>query len=487
VVSVQKSASVSSVDAGGDVTYTLAVTNAGTGPTQSDTLVLDPLPAGTTLVGTPSCPTSLPTGVTCTSSEVSYNGVTAVSWQLGPGIAAGAAPIDLTLEVQATGATSTIVNTAEYSGDGCSTGPMCPSNEVTVSVVQLPPTPVTFASFTVVKSASVSSLTAGSTTPVVFTLTAHNTSTVSSTEPLVITDTVPAGTTYVAGSASCPAGLSSTSTPSCTVAYDSSTGTLTWTIGAGVAAGASEAVSFSVTLNPGTSTTAVTNTGTWTGQGCATTAGCATNTVTISVAAVKAAGSGSWSFTKAVSASSVVVGSTTVLTYTITGTNVGTAATTAPAVVTDTVPAGTTYVAGSATCSASGVTCSVSYDAASGVITWVIGPGAAAGATVRLSFATTADQADPVGTSISNTAYWSGPGCATTGGCATNPVSTSVVSGASPAPALKGSSGGAIPGATSVHTGEPWAGADRWAGLVAALGGVLLVAGGRRRRRARTA
>jgi uncharacterized repeat protein (TIGR01451 family)/fimbrial isopeptide formation D2 family protein len=480
-VQVVKSASTGSVQSGSDLTYTLAVSNTGTGPTQATTLVLDPLPAGTSLVGTPSCPTSLPNGVTCQASTLTYNGTTAVDWQLGPGIPVGGAPIDLTFEVEATGSTSTIVNVGKYSGDGCATGPMCSTNQVTVTVTQPPPIPVQQATFTVTKSASVSSIASGSATPITYTLTATNTSTVSSASSVVITDAIPTGTSYVAGSASCPSGLSATSTPSCTVSYDAATGQVTWTLGSGVAAGASEALSFSVTLNAGTSGGAsVVNTAVWTGPGCTTTGGCDTNTVTIPVVVTAPAGTGAWRWTKTASTSSVTAGSGATIRYVLTGTNVGTVATTAPAVVTDTVPAGTVYVPGSATCTGS---CTVSYDAATGVITWTVAAGVPAGATVTLGFAVTLSPTAAAGTTITNTARWTGQGCATAGGCTTDTATTGV-SAAAPSPRIAGGSGSQpIPGATTVHTGEPWAGASRWAGLVLALGGLLLAAGLVRRRR----
>jgi len=483
IVQVQKSASAASVNSGSTITYTLAVSNTGTGPTQNDTLVLDTVPSGATLVGTPACPATLPSGVTCTASEQSYGGITAVSWQLGPGIAAGSAPIDLTFEVQATGSTTTIVNTAQFSGDGCAAGPMCSTNQVTVNVNQLPPTPVVFASFTVTKSASVSSINAGSPTPITYTLSAVNTASVASTEPLVLTDTVPAGTTYVAGSAACPTGSSSTSTPSCTVTVSGST--ITWTIGPGVPAGATEAVSFSVTLATG-ATTSIVNTAAWSGQGCSTAGGCSTNTVTVPIVVTQAAGSAAWDFTKTASSVTVTAGSGAHLTYTITGTNIGSAATTTDAVVTDTVPSGTTYVPGSAACSApSGVGCTVSYDSSTQTMTWTIGPGVSQGKSVVLSFATVLAATATPGTTITNTARWSGQGCGSAGGCPTNTANTTVRPAAS-TPALKSGGGSAVvPGATLVHTGEPWAGAGRWAGLLAAAGGLLLVGGVVRRRRAR--
>lgn len=58
---------------------------------------------------------------------------------------------------------------------------------------------------------------------------------------VVITDVIPTGTTYVAGSAAC------TGTP-CTASYDAATKTVTWAVG-DLAAGASRAVSFQVTID----------------------------------------------------------------------------------------------------------------------------------------------------------------------------------------------------------------------------------------------
>ncbi len=105
-----------------------------------------------------------------------------------------------------------------------------------------------------------------------------------------------------------------------------------------------------------------------------------------------------------------------VITYTITATNGGTGASTVS--VTDSVPAGTSYVAGSATHGATITGSSISWTSPT-----VVAPN---GGTASFSF-----QVDVTNGSaaISNTADWTGPGCATspTTPCTTNPVTTDVI------------------------------------------------------------
>ena len=132
--------------------------------------------------------------------------------------------------------------------------------------------------------------------------------------------------------------------------------------------------------------------------------------------------------TKSASPSSLVLGSTTPIVYTLTVTNTGTAATTQPIVVTDAAPSGTTLVAGSPVCATGGPpACSVSVDG-SGTITWTIPPGVGPGGVYTLTFSVTANAADAVGT-ITNTGSWSGPGCGAPAAagpttCPTNTVDT---------------------------------------------------------------
>ncbi len=96
------------------------------------------------------------------------------------------------------------------------------------------------ASFNVTKTTTSTGVTAGSNTPIAYTLTAQNLGGVSGN--VTVSDAAPAGTTYVAGSATCP-GVSAPET--CGVTNNS--GTLTWTL-TNVAGGTSAALTFSVTV-----------------------------------------------------------------------------------------------------------------------------------------------------------------------------------------------------------------------------------------------
>jgi hypothetical protein len=125
-------------------------------------------------------------------------------------------------------------------------------------------------------------------------------------------------------------------------------------------------------------------------------------------------------------------------------------------------------------------------------ITWVI-TSLAAGATDDLTFAV---QVNPGtgGTHILNTGVFTEPGCTTAGGCSTNttdnpvppptapqaPTTTTTV----PTTTVETAATGTIAGASSIHTGEPWAGSTPYVLVVLAFGFSLLGLGAVRRRRA---
>ncbi len=137
-----------------------------------------------------------------------------------------------------------------------------------------------------------------------------------------------------------------------------------------------------------------------------------------------AAGTPAVSVVKSVSPTgSVVIGSNTPLVYTLAVSNTGTAATTAPIVVTDQAPTGTTLVAGSPACATGGPpACSVSTSGA-GLITWTIPPGVGVNQHYTLTFSVTINSSDSAG-NITNAGSWDGPSCATT--CSTNTVVTPI-------------------------------------------------------------
>ncbi len=130
------------------------------------------------------------------------------------------------------------------------------------------------ASFNVTKTTTSLGVTAGSTTPIDYTLSAQNLGAVVGN--VTVTDAAPAGTSYVADSAQCSAVVAP---ETCTVADNG--GTLTWTL-TNVPGGASATLTFSVTVPIGYASPTVGNTASWSGPGCATSA-CSTNSVSTPV------------------------------------------------------------------------------------------------------------------------------------------------------------------------------------------------------------
>jgi uncharacterized repeat protein (TIGR01451 family) len=197
-----------------------------------------------------------------------------------------------------------------------------------------------------------------------------------------------------------------------------------------------------------------------------------------------------------VSGSSVSPGQT--VTYDLTLDNAGTAPASA-VVVTDAVPAGTTYVPASASC---GVVPTCVVTVVNGVITWTgVDVPPASGQTpgsVVLSFEATVDNTVTNGQVIPNTASFTNNHTAscTTSTCPTNTVTLNAVVPASssstpppppPPPPVAAASSPApkplpIVAATEVHTGKPWAGARPYEIIVVAFG-ILLMAFGFLRRR----
>jgi uncharacterized repeat protein (TIGR01451 family) len=173
----------------------------------------------------------------------------------------------------------------------------------TATVVGSPPdsiTPVTdsaalslpVTSVSVVTSASPSSaVTAGSTVPIVYTMTVTNNGTATTTAPIVVTDSTPDGSTLIGDSPGCVF----SATPPCAGTVNGST--ITWTVPAGVAPGASYTLTYAVTANPTDRTGTITDTASWSGPSCGTPVAvtapvvtCPTNTVTTPVTAAPVTG-----------------------------------------------------------------------------------------------------------------------------------------------------------------------------------------------------
>ena len=402
------------------VVYGLTVKNTSAAlATTGGVTITDTIPTGTTYVpGSATCVTggALPT---CNATESG----TTVSFAIGSQLAANASyVVSFAVTVDANDPAETIPNLATWSGPGCqptNDSETCQTNKVYIVV--------TNPSLTVVKSANTGAVTAGQAAPVVYTLLVSNPANQTSPSPtesgVTVTDVVPSGLTYV--SESCGA-LTASSTPSCTSSYDTTTRTVSYTLGFPIAVGASYPLTFTATVNAG-DTASIVNTGSWTGPGCTPAAGtttCATNTVIITVA--------NFTVSKSDSAGSNSVNPGDVVYYTLSAKNIGTGP--GSITVTDAVPTGTTLTTPAPACPANTAsTCSVSVTGSS--ISWVI-TSLAAGATYDLTFAVKVN-AGTGGTHILNTGVFTEPGCTTAGGCSTNttdnPVPPPTGSGAPPA------------------------------------------------------
>jgi len=470
IKSIKSPASPVSLAAGSatPVVYELAIENTGVLATPSGITVTDAAPVHTTYVaGSAACLSG--SSPACTANESA--GV--VTFTLAAGFASGATYlVSFAVTVDATAPAGTITNTATYTGPGCH-----PSDDSSTCSTL----PVTFTVFvnpvvTVSKTANTSAVTAGQAAPVTYTLTATNTSSVPTNKATVITDTVPSGLTYVSGSAKCG------STPSCTATFDASTQTVTFTLGSGIPAGASESVTFQGTVNS-TDTTSISNTASYTGNctPAAPATTCQAGPVIITVA--------NFTVSKSDSAGSNSVNPGDVVTYTLAAKNTGTGP--GSITVTDAAPTGTTLTTPAPACPANTAsTCSVTVTGSS--ISWVI-TSLAAGATDNLTFAVEVNPGTG-GTHILNTGLFTEPGCTTVGGCSTNTTDNPVPPPTQPGtpttttttvpPSVKTAARGAIQGATTVHTGEPWAGSTPYVVTVGAFGLSLLGFGVVRRRRA---
>ena len=268
-----------------------------------------------------------------------------------------------------------------------------------------------------------------------------------------------------------PTNVTLSGTPACTTVASGDTCAViaegaTLTMHVHLATGDSAKADFDAVV-AASDTTSVTNTATIT-KGACTTAAC-TSSVTNPVVVLSVVKSST-------PRPHSVVPLTTQVTYMLTATDSGTAPTT-PVTLSDTVPFGTTYVPGSATCGGQ-PGCSVRE--AAGTITWsgvVVQPGTSHA--LALSFAVVVDRTNTTGEKIANTATFTNdgtPSC-TTSTCATNTV-TLTVSAKSSAPSHSTPpTVSPIPAATTPHTGMPFAGSLPFelAGIVAGLG--LLGAG----------
>ncbi|MDC8011447.1 DUF11 domain-containing protein [Tahibacter soli] len=357
-LTVVKTASASNFVVNVPASYTLTVTNTGTAATTRDATVSDTVPA-TLTIGTP-----LPAGCAATGQVVTCT--------IAAGLATGS-PVNFVIPVTPTAAASgtTVSNTATVQGGG---DPSCPGATQCTSTVDVP---VNAPRLTVVKTASASNFVVG--VPASYTLTVTNTGSAATTAGATVSDTVPASLTLGTMPAGCAA----------------SGQLVTCAIPTGLAVGANVAFTIPVTPTPAASGTTVSNTATVSGGGDPTCPADATHCTSTTNTPVNAP---QLTIVKTASASNFAVG--VAASYTLTVTNTGSAATTADATVSDTVPASLTLGTMPAGCANSGQ-----------VVTCTIPTGLAVGANVAFTIPVTPTAAAMP--SVTNTATVSGGGDAT--------------------------------------------------------------------------
>jgi uncharacterized repeat protein (TIGR01451 family) len=351
--------------------YSIAVSNSGTAATFGTITVTDTLPVGLTFNAASG------TGWTCTGSGQTATCTSTTS------IAAGAAGNAITLVVNATGSPGSLTNSVSASGGGATNTP------VATDPTTLAGTPV----LAIAKS-HVGSFVAGSTGT--YTIAVSNSGNVATSGTVTVTDTLPTGLTFDAGSGAGWACTSAGATVTCT----SST--------AIAAAGSASAIS--LVVNVATNAPAsVTNSANASGGG-ATNTPVATDPTAIvnSVLAISKTHAGNFT-------------AGTTGTYAIAVSNTGTAATSGTITVTDTLPTGLTFNAASGT----GWTCSAAGAVVTCTSTTSIGAGAA-GAPIAL----VANVAATAPASVTNSAT------ATGGGAANTPVTTDPTTIVSPSLAI---------------------------------------------------
>lgn len=454
------------------ITYTLAVTNAGLLPAK-DVVVNDAIPAGATYV----------MGSAAGSPNVTFDGST-LTWTISSVPAeASTVPgeVDLSFQVTVNASDpdgSTIVNQASFenvnTGD-CTPNPassgFCLTNQVSNPVLA----PIVNA----VKSSSPAS---GSTVPagsqVTYTISLTNAGHAGATE--TVADVVPTGTTFV----------------SATAGGADNAGTVTWTnvsVPAGTTSANPVQVSFVVTVDladangtliPNHAIFDNNNTPTCITSGDTSASTCDTNTVTLTV--VKPVINVVKSEPTPGDGQSVTAGQSAPITYNLSVSNTGLQDAT-DLTVTDVIPAGATYVPGSANLGGT-------FDSTTHTVTWALAtvPAAVdgvAGVVEPLSFQVTVNASDANGSTITNQAAFSDVNTvnctagAASGTCLTNKVSNPVIAitpTSSTAPQV-------APTTTVPKPALAFTGANARALVLFAVtlvgSGLLLVILGRRRRR----
>jgi len=343
-LTIAKTVDKAEVVDGDTVRYTMTLTNIG-GPAITVNQVADTLPSGFTYVTgtTTGLTTNNPTGTTGT-----------ITWSTGgPWTLPASGTLTLSFDATASSTDGTYTNSASF------TPASYPVRTVTGTAQ------VKVRHLTITKSVTPTSVVAGAT--VTYTMTLTNTG--STAVPVTrVTDTLPAGFTYVTGSYGGTLGVSA----------DPSIGgqVLTWNGAWSILAGSSRTVTFSATASSVDGT--YDNNCTFTPTGFPVRSSGATAPVTVIHLGL----------TKSVSPSSVVAGGT--VTYTMTLSNTGSIAVPVTQ-ITDTLPSGFTYVAGSY-----GGTLGVSANPSgtTGTITWNGSWSIPAGSSRTVTFSATASSTD---------------------------------------------------------------------------------------------
>ncbi|MDI9569429.1 MAG: carboxypeptidase regulatory-like domain-containing protein [Pseudomonadota bacterium] len=345
-LTISKAGNPATVNLGGEITYTITYKNTGTAAA-NNVVITDTIPANTSFKSA--------------SDGVSPAGGV-VTWNIGTVDAGVEGQRQLVVTVANKLPDQTNIANSIYSITSDQTGKVEGAQPVSTKVNA----PV----LTVDKVAPVSVKAGGEIT---YTINYNNTGNMAATG-VVIVDTIPEDTTYVANSAS-NGGV-----------YDPQAKTVTWNI-ASLAANTSDSVSFKVTVKtPLADGTKITN--------------AAYSIQSTQTAQVKGQSKEStveskpeFQLTKTATPNPVIIGKE--LTYELTVTNVGTANATG-VVIRDTVPANTTYKAGSA---------SDGGTESGGVVTWNLTDGLAMGATKKVTFKVTVGDALSDKAKIKNETY----------------------------------------------------------------------------------
>src|SRR5438034_1101136 len=340
ILAVSKTDSPDPVAAGGNLTYTLSYSNTGNA-NATGVVITDTVPANTTFVS-------------ATAGGTLASGV--VTWPVGNLAAGATGSVQMVVRVASPLANGTSITNSTYSIDSNETSPVSGAS-VSTAVTSAPILAVS-------KTDSPDPVAAGGN--LTYTLSYSNTGNANATG-VVLTDTIPANTTFV----------------SATAGGILASGAVTWSVG-NLAAGASGSVQLVVRVaSPLANGTSITN---------STYSIDSNETSPVNGAAVSTATLAGPTLSASMTDAPDPVGAGANLTYTIAYTNSGATGATG-VVITDTVPANTTFVSATA-----------GGTLATGVVTWSVG-NLAAGASGSVQMVVRVASPLANGTSITNSTY----------------------------------------------------------------------------------